>query len=56
MSRVVEEIENEFGEAIRYRRHTNGRGMIAVGAHVDESAFVDSNTYVEARARIGKRA
>ena len=41
------DIENDRGEPLRYRKHTNGRGLIAHGAKVHPSAIIEAGAYVE---------
>ena len=54
------DIENDHGETLRYRKHANGRGLIAHGAKVHPTAIVEAGAYVEpgvqiaAGARIGR--
>ena len=46
------DIENDRGELLRYRKHVNGRGLIAHGAKVHPSAIVEAGAYVEPGAQI----
>ncbi len=52
--RIAEEIEDEFGTVTRYRRHPNGRGLVATDAAVDPTAFLAPTVYVESGARVGR--
>jgi UDP-3-O-[3-hydroxymyristoyl] glucosamine N-acyltransferase len=54
--RIAEEIEDEFGTVTRYRRHPNGRGLVATDASVDPTAFLAPSVYVESGARVGRSA
>ena len=56
MARMIEELEDETGAVIKYKRHANGRGLVAPTARVAASAFIDSTAYVEADARVGMDA
>lgn len=53
MSNTIESVEDEAGNVITYRRHANGGGLIGRGAKVDDTSFISSTTYVEARASVG---
>jgi UDP-3-O-[3-hydroxymyristoyl] glucosamine N-acyltransferase len=53
MARMIEELEDETGAVIKYKRHANGRGLVAPTARVAESAYIDATAYVEADARVG---
>jgi len=46
------DIEKESGETLRYRKHVNGRGLIAHGAKVHPTAVVETGAYVEPGAQI----
>ncbi len=56
------DIENDHGETLRYRKHVNGRGLVAHGAKVHPSALVENGAYVEpgvqiaAGVRVGRGA
>ncbi len=56
------DIENDHGEMLRYRKHVNGRGLVAHGAKVHPSALVENGAYVEpgvqiaAGVRVGRGA
>src|SRR4051812_28295288 len=50
------DIENDRGESLRYRKHTNGRGLIAHGAKVHPSAIVEAGAYVEPGVQIAAGA
>ena len=52
--RIAEEIEDEYGTVTRYRRHPNGRGLVATDASVDPTAFLAPSVYVESGARVGR--
>ena len=54
--RIAEEIEDEFGNVTRYRRHPNGRGLVATTATVDPTAFLAASVYVEPGAQVGRSA
>ncbi|MWV49336.1 hypothetical protein GRS96_08605 [Rathayibacter sp. VKM Ac-2803] len=43
-------------DEIVYRRHANGRGMVAPGSRVAATAFVETGAYVEPGANVGERA
>jgi UDP-3-O-[3-hydroxymyristoyl] glucosamine N-acyltransferase len=53
MARMIEELEDETGAVIKYKRHANGRGLVAPTARVADSAYIDATAYVEADARVG---
>ena len=44
------EFEDEAGILRRYRKHVNGRGLVATTAKVDATAFVDPTAYVDPEA------
>ncbi len=46
------DIENDHGETLRYRKHVNGRGLVAHGAKVHPSALVENGAYVEPGVQI----
>jgi len=54
-----EDLEQDDGTVVRYRRHDNGDGLVAVGAQVAPSAYVaatawvDPGATVEPQARVG---
>jgi NDP-sugar pyrophosphorylase family protein len=50
------DIENDRGESLRYRKHSNGRGLIAHGAKVHPSAIVEAGAYVEPGVQIAAGA
>ena len=50
------DIENDRGETLRYRKHTNGRGLIANGAKVHPTAVVEAGAYVEPGVQIAAGA
>src|SRR5690349_564796 len=50
------DIENDQGETLRYRKHVNGRGLIAHGAKVHPSAVVEAGAYVEPGVQIAAGA
>ena len=50
------DIENDRGETLRYRKHANGRGMVAHGAKVHPSAIVEAGAYVEPGVQIAAGA
>ena len=52
MGKNYVDIENDHGETLRYRKHANGRGLIAHGAKVHPTAIVESGAYVEPGVRI----
>ena len=56
MARMIEELEDETGAVIKYKRHANGRGLVSPSARVAESAYLEPTAHVEADARIGLEA
>jgi hypothetical protein len=46
------EFEDEAGVLRRYRKHANGRGLVATTAKVDATAFVDPTAYVDPGAEV----
>ena len=46
------EFEDEAGVLRRYRKHVNGRGLVATTAKVDKTAFVDPTAYVDPGAEV----
>ncbi|ARJ05863.1 hypothetical protein B5808_11980 [Cnuibacter physcomitrellae] len=54
VSRTFVEIEGDRGQVSRYRKHVNGKGLVAVGAEVDPSAYVHPTSYVETGARVAQ--
>lgn len=48
-----EDLEQDDGTVVRYRRHENGDGLVAAGAHVDPSAFVAPTAWVDPHAEVG---
>ena len=50
------DIENDRGETLRYRKHVNGRGLIAHGARVHPTAVVEAGAYVEPGVQIAAGA
>jgi len=56
MARMIEELEDETGAVIKYKRHANGRGLVSPTARVAESAYIEPTAYVEADARVGMDA
>lgn len=57
--RKYEELELDDGTVVRYRRHDNGGGMVAMraqadpSARIEETAWVDPDATVCADARLG---
>ncbi len=47
-----EDLENDDGTVVRYRRHDNGGGLIGAGADAAEDAYVASTAWVDPRARV----
>ena len=54
MGKNYVDIENDRGEVLRYRKHANGRGLIAHGAKVHPTATVELGAYVEPGVRIAE--
>ncbi|TFC11162.1 transferase [Cryobacterium algoritolerans] len=52
VERVNEEVEVNTGVIEKYRRHSNGRGLVSPAARVHASAFVSSTAYVESGAQV----
>ena len=50
------EFEDEAGITRRYRKHVNGRGLVATTAKVDPTAFVDPKAYVDPGAEVQRAA
>lgn len=50
------EFEDEAGILRRYRKHVNGRGLVATTAKVDATAFVDPTAYVDPGAEVQRGA
>jgi carbonic anhydrase/acetyltransferase-like protein (isoleucine patch superfamily) len=50
------EFEDEAGVLRRYRKHVNGRGLVATTAKVDPTAFVDPTAYVDPGAEVQRGA
>ena len=50
------EFEDEAGVLRRYRKHVNGRGLVATTANVDPTAFVDPTAYVDPGAEVQRGA
>ncbi|QEO14865.1 hypothetical protein FLP10_10925 [Agromyces intestinalis] len=50
------EFEDENGVLRRYRKHVNGRGLVATTAKVDPTAFVDPTAYVDPGAEVQRHA
>ncbi|RXZ67221.1 hypothetical protein ESP51_18680 [Agromyces albus] len=50
------EFEDEAGVLRRYRKHVNGRGLVATTAKVDPTAFVDPTAYVDPGAEVQRNA
>ncbi|TYL53950.1 hypothetical protein FYC51_10095 [Agromyces mariniharenae] len=50
------EFEDENGVLRRYRKHVNGRGLVATTAKVDPTAFVDPTAYVDPGAEVQRNA
>ena len=46
------EVERPDGTVTRYRRHPNGRGLVAVGAEVHGTALVANGAYIEPGAQV----
>ena len=42
MGKNYVDIENDHGETLRYRKHSNGRGLIAHGAKVHPTAVIEA--------------
>lgn len=53
MGKNYVDIENDQGATLRYRKHANGRGLVAHGAKVHPKAHVEAGAYIEPGARIG---
>ena len=56
MGKNYVDIENDRGETLRYRKHANGRGLIAHGAKVHPTALVETGAYVEPGVQIAAGA
>ena len=52
MGKNYVDIEDDQGRTLRYRKHVNGRGLIANGAKVHASALVEAGAYIEPGAQI----
>ena len=50
------EFEDDAGVLRRYRKHVNGRGLVATTAKVDPTAFVDPTAYVDPGAEVQRGA
>ena len=50
------DIENDRGETLRYRKHANGRGLIANGAKVHANAVIEAGAYVEPGVKVAAGA
>ncbi|RXZ47012.1 hypothetical protein ESO86_09815 [Agromyces binzhouensis] len=50
------EFEDDAGILRRYRKHVNGRGLVATTAKVDATAFVDPTAYVDPGAEVQRGA
>ena len=48
MARMIEELEDETGAVIKYKRHTNGRGLVAPTARVAEGRWLGEQPTVHA--------
>ena len=53
MRNTIEFVEDNAGNVVTYRRHTNGGGLIGRGAKVGTTSVIGPATYVEAGARVG---
>lgn len=56
VSKNYVDIEFDDGTVLRYRKHANGRGLVAHGAKVHADAFVAPNAYIEPGAQVGAGA
>ena len=56
MGKNYVDIEDDRGETLRYRKHVNGRGLIANGAKVHASAVVEAGAYIEPGVQIAAGA
>ena len=56
MGKNYVDIENDQGATLRYRKHANGRGLVAHGAKVHPKAHIEAGAYIEPGARIGAGA
>ena len=56
MGKNYVDIEDGRGGTLRYRKHANGRGLIAHGAKVHPQAIVEAGAYVEPGAKGGAGA
>jgi UDP-3-O-[3-hydroxymyristoyl] glucosamine N-acyltransferase len=55
MGKQFEEFE-DGGVVLKYRRHSNGRGLVAMSAKADPSAFIAPTAYIESDARVDRDA
>src|SRR4051812_28739462 len=53
MGKQFEEFEDD-GVVLKYRRHSNGRGLVAMTAKADPTAFVAPSAYIEADSRVDR--
>ena len=53
MKKRYEELETDDGTTVRYRRHDNGGGLVAMAATVDPTTYVAETAWVDPGARIG---
>ncbi|EED6225896.1 transferase, partial [Salmonella enterica subsp. enterica serovar Haifa] len=53
MGKNYVDIENDHGATLRYRKHANGRGLVAHGAKVHPKAHIEAGAYIEPGARVG---
>lgn len=51
-----ENLELDDGTVVRYRRHENGGGMVAMRAHADPSARIEEDAWVDQDAIVGAGA
>ena len=56
MGKNYVDIENDHGATLRYRKHANGRGLVAHGAKVHPKAHIEAGAYIEPGARVGAGA
>ena len=56
MGKNYVDIEDDQGKTLRYRKHVNGRGLIANGAKVHATALVEAGAYVEPGVQIAEGA
>src|SRR3954462_10736182 len=53
MGKQFEEFE-DGGVVLKYRRHSNGRGLVAMTAKADPTAYVAPTAYIEADSRVAQ--